>query len=125
MRREMVEEDRQVLEERIRSLRAMLSKEINENDRTAKWHGLFANLFFYSAMLFGALAVGAGLIKSISVPTEVISLFAALGTGSTLFSREAKLRAKANWFYAVRDAASQLLLRLDHEMPIPITRENV
>jgi hypothetical protein len=76
-------------------------------------------------MLFGALAVGAGLIKSVSIPTELISLLAALGSGLTFFSREAKLRSKANWFYLVRDTALKLALRLDYEMPIPITREDV
>jgi hypothetical protein len=113
------------IEERIKKLRALLSREIEENNRQARLHDFATNALFYASMLFGALAVGAGLVKSISIPTELISLFAALGTGFTFSSREAKFRAKADWFYSVRDTASQLALRLDHEMPIPITRENV
>ena len=63
--------------------------------------------------------------KSQLTVTHPISLFAAISTGATILAREAKYRARSDWHYSVRDTANQLVTRLNYEIPIPITRDNV
>ena|ERR1700722_6359175 len=118
-------DDQAEVDKRRKALWMELDGEAKSNDAKARCQEILLNLSFYISMVFGGLAVAAGLIKSYPVAPELISLFAAIATGATFYSREAKLRARADWFYAVRDTAQELINRLDYEMPIPITRDNV
>jgi hypothetical protein len=113
------------VENRKNRLITELEGEARKHEKGASRNQFMVSASFYASLLFGGLAVAAGLIKSIPIPSEVISLFAALGTGATFLSREAKYRAIADWHYAVRDTANQLIARLNYEMPFPVTRENV
>ena len=107
------------------ALIALLKREAELHGRTADRYELASSLSFYAAMLFGGLAVVLGLIKIVPVPSELISICAAIGTGSTLWAREAKLRARADWFYTVRDTAQHLSNRLQFELPIPVTPDDI
>jgi hypothetical protein len=80
---------------------------------------------FYFSLLFGGLAVLFGFVKSAYILPEYISVCAAIGTGLSFLSKEAKYRAKADWNFWVRDTASQLVQKLRYEMPIPTTRGDV
>jgi hypothetical protein len=120
-----MDEDHSDVETRRRRLIEELEAEARRHDRTAHTNEFLVSAFFYISLFFGGLAVVCGLIKSISIPTELISLFAAIGTGATFLAKEAKYRARADWHYSVRDTAKQLIARLNYEMPIPVTRDDV
>jgi hypothetical protein len=55
----------------------------------------------------------------------MVSLVVGVGAGCEFVVRGRKLRERANWFFACQDTADDLLSRLRHEMPHPITWENV
>ena len=120
-----MDEQAHEVEARRSALIRELEGEALKHEQGASCNELLVSASFYASLLFGGLAVAAGLVKSMRIPSELISLFAALATGATFLSREAKYRAIADWHYAVRDTARQLIARLNYEMPIPVTRENV
>ena len=113
------------VEKRRTCLVVELKKEASKHEHTARIHDFFASALFYCSLLFGGLAVAAGLIKSVNIPSEVISLFAAMGTGASILSREAKYRAHADWNYAVHDTAQQLVGKLEFELPLPVKDTDV
>jgi hypothetical protein len=118
-------EDGKEVEKRKSELEQLLYGEARKYNRQAIFHEAMGFATFYISMLFGGLAVVGGFIKSISIPPELISVCAAIGTGAALLSREAKYRIHANWNYAVRDTAEQLATRLKFEAPHPASRESV
>jgi hypothetical protein len=120
----MTEEGEEV-KKRKSELVLLLHGEARKHNRQAYFHEGMGFATFYISMLFGGLAVVGGFIKSISIPPELISVCAAIGTGAALLSREAKYRIHANWNYAVRDTAEQLVTRLRFETPLPASREDV
>jgi len=107
------------IETRKANLIEFLRKESVAYGRAAQWNEFFVQVLFYGSLLFGALAVVSGLIKSVNISTEVISLFAGLGTGATALARTANYRAHADWNYAVRDIAKGLMTKLEFEVAHP------
>ena len=89
------------------------------------------NYEFWIAFLFWLqmAAVGAafvlGLVPSKSIKPWTVSLVTGVAAGCEFVVRGRKLRERANWFLACQDTAGDLLSRLRHEMPHPITWENV
>jgi hypothetical protein len=89
------------------------------------------NYEFWIAFLFWLqmAAVGAafvlGLVPSKSIKPWTVSLVTGVAAGCEFVVRGRKLRERANWFLACQDTADDLLSRLRHEMPHPITWENV
>jgi hypothetical protein len=115
-----------ILSQRHSGLLDHLKMQAKCHGRIARRYDLVASLSVYAALIFAGLAVALGLIiKTVPFPAELISLCAAIGTGSALFSREGKLRAKADWFYTVRDVAQHLHNKLEFELPLPVTRDDI
>ena len=55
----------------------------------------------------------------------MVSLVAGVAAGCEFVVRGRKLRERANWFFACQDTTNDVLSRLRHETPHPITLENV
>jgi len=107
------------------ALKTNLEEEARRAGRQAFWHEGMAQVLFYTSIVLGALAIIFGLARFSFATPEVISGLVAIATLATFISRESKLRAKANWFYAVHDAARELSAKLEFELPIPVTAEHV
>jgi hypothetical protein len=118
-------EDSVEVEKRRTGLVAELTTEADKHHHTARTNDFWASTFFYGSLIFGGLAVAVVLIKSGKIPSEYISLLAAIGTGASILSREAKLRSHADWNYAVRDTAKQLIGKLEFELPLPVKSTDV
>ena len=116
-------------DDEVQRRRNELLAKLNDNSRAADsqatWLEFFLTTSFYGNLLFGGLAVVLGLVKQWNVPSEYISLSAAVSTSLAILPRQGKYWAKADWHYAVRDTANGLANRLEFEMPIPVLRENV
>jgi hypothetical protein len=115
------------LTKRKESFRALLENEDKVCSRGARRSEIYLKGCFVLSMIFGGLTVGAGILSSASmpIPAWLISVFAAIGTGATVVAREGQFRAKANWFYSVRDTAKDIIWKLDYELPDPATLEDV
>ncbi len=105
---------------------------IEELEKIASKHAKHSHInetlvqsLFYGSLIFGGLAVVSGLIKIITVPPEIISLFAGLATGATTLAKTANYRAVADWNFAVRDTAYQFIEKLKYEIPMPVTQEGI
>jgi hypothetical protein len=101
---------------------------IEDLENEARWrhHRGLRNYFyasgaFYASMLFGGLAVAAGVVKSLQIHSEVVSMLAAIGTGASFLAREAKYGAEADRNFAFRDSARQCAAKLRFELPFPNT----
>ena len=113
------------VESRKNTLINELTREASIHESTARVNEWLLSGSFYGSLIFGGIAVLLGFIHSAYIHPEYISICAAIGTGLTFLSREAKYRATADWNYWVRDTARQLVQRLRYEMPIPTTKDNV
>ena len=97
-----------------------LEKQRNDNNKQAhNLEGWITTLLWLQMIAAGA-AFALGLIHWPGVQAWMVSIVAGVTAGCSVVVRGGKLRERANWFYAYRDMADNLLYRLRFEMPEPI-----
>jgi hypothetical protein len=97
----------------------------NKRGEQARNYEFWIAFLFWLQMAAAGAAFVLGLLPSESIRAWMVSLVAGVAAGCEFVVRGRKLRERANWFFACRDTADDLLSRLRHEMPHPITWENV
>jgi hypothetical protein len=120
-------DDTSILGERKNALLAEITADESHYLRLARTNYYSAQGLLWASLIAGSLAALFGLVQSLSEGVEKwqLGLVSALSVAFTTFSRQVGFQQKANWHYRKVDRLRALQRRLNFELPISPTADNI
>ncbi|MFI4994883.1 MAG: hypothetical protein ACHQAQ_03760 [Hyphomicrobiales bacterium] len=123
----LMSDDGQVLDERRKALLAQIKADKEKYLRLARWNYYPAQSLLWASLDAGGLAALLGVVPPLAATVEKwqLGLISALAVALTTFSRQAGFQQKANWHYRKVDGLKALQNRLEYELPVSPTADNI
>jgi hypothetical protein len=118
-------DESQTLSERSSELNSQLEAESQHYTRIARTNYYLAQTLAWASSGFGLAAAVLGLIPWDRIAKWEVGLLAAISAALVTVSRQLGLQQKANWHYRKVDSLNSLRRRLQFELPVSPSADNI
>jgi hypothetical protein len=118
-------DEAQILEDRKAQLIAEIQHDRDRYLRNARYNYFGAQVMSWGSLAATSVAALLGIIPYFTVDKTVVGVLAALSTALVAASQKLGFQQKANWHYRKVDQLRTLERRLQFELPISMSADNV